>query len=92
VIDAVPIAPAAHGVADRTRGDATEYALSGGEDFELLVAIDRRAFGYLASRYAKRFGRPLLRVGHATEGSGVLLAYEGSQRPLLRTGWDHLRE
>ncbi len=91
VVDAVPIAPSAQWIADRSGNDAVDFALSGGEDYELLVAIDRRAFGYLASRYAKRFGRPLHRVGAMTEGSGVRLAYEGSERMLSRSGWDHLR-
>ncbi len=91
IVDAVPIAPSAQWIAERSGSDAVAFALSGGEDYELLVAIDRRAFGYLASRFAKRFGRPLHRVGAMTEGSGVRLAYDGSERMLSRSGWDHLR-
>ncbi len=90
-LEALPIAPAASWVAEAVGDDAGDYALSGGEDFELLCAVDRRAFGYLAARFAKRFGRPLLRIGQATEGTEVIVAYDGSERPLLASGWDHLR-
>jgi len=87
-IERVPIAPAAQAVAAAAGADAARWALDGGEDFELIVAIDRRAFDHLARRFGLRFGRPLLRVAHITEGAGVRLANGATIFPC---GWDHLR-
>ena len=68
--------------------DAERWALDGGEDFELIVAIARRAFGHLAGRFRARFGRELLRIGYATDEPGVRRA---SGDAVERAGWDHLR-
>jgi thiamine-monophosphate kinase len=87
-IDHVPVAAAAAAVAERAGGDAERWALDGGEDFELLVAVASRAFAHLAGRFQARFGRPLLRVGVATAGSGIRRA-DGSV--VESAGWDHLR-
>ena len=63
VIDNVPVASAARAAAQRNGEDPENFSLHGGEEFELLVAVRSRAFGYLASRFKKRFLRPLLRIG-----------------------------
>jgi thiamine-monophosphate kinase len=87
-VENVPVAPAALSFA-RGRGEDPEcFALAGGEDFELLAAIRRRAFAYLAGRFAKRFGRPLLRIGALEKEEGVR---RGGQ-PLERSGWEHFGE
>jgi thiamine-monophosphate kinase len=87
-IETVPVAPAARAAAALVGADPARYALDGGEDFELLVAIDRRAFGHLSARFSARFGRPLERVGQMIEGAGVRLA---NGEPISASGWDHLR-
>lgn len=92
VIEDVPAAPAAQAMAKARGEDVRAYALAGGEDYELLAAIDRRAFAHLSARFYKCFGHPLLRVGHMREGSGVFERNGQAERPLASTGWDHLRE
>jgi thiamine-monophosphate kinase len=86
-IDTVPVAEAARAVADRLGASAHDWALNGGEDFELLVAVAARAFTHLAGRFHARFGRPLLRVGHATGEAGIRFA---DGRSVVRAGWDHV--
>jgi thiamine-monophosphate kinase len=87
-IETVPVADAARAVAERAGADAERWALDGGEDFELLIAVAARAFSHLAVRYRARFGRPLLRVGVATAEAGLRRS-DGS--PVVSAGWDHLR-
>jgi thiamine-monophosphate kinase len=87
-IEQLPVHPAAARVAALTGDDPESWALGGGEDFELLAAIEKRAFGHLAGRFRAHFGRELVRVGRVTEGAGVRLA-SGSVVP--PSGWDHLR-
>ena len=86
-IDRVPVHDAARAVAERTGDDAEAWALGGGEDFELLAAIEKHAFAHLAGRFRAHFGRELLPVGRITDGTGIRLA-GGTELP--RSGWDHL--
>ena len=87
-IESIPVAAAAGAIAGRAGANAEQWALDGGEDFELLVAVAARAFSHLAGRFHARFGRPLLRVGVATAEAGVRLA-DGTA--VSSAGWDHLR-
>ena len=88
-IEAVPVGAAAAAMAARLGRDAEAYALAGGEDFELLVAIAPRAYAHLAARFRARFGRPLERVGVLREGRGVTWSRNGKEERIDRTGWDH---
>ncbi|MEO7040132.1 MAG: thiamine-phosphate kinase [Candidatus Elarobacter sp.] len=87
-VETVPVHPAARLVAAATGDDPERWALDGGEDYELLVAIEHRAFSHLARRFRARFGRELLALGRITAGSGVRLADGSAVAP---AGWDHLR-
>ena len=90
-VEDVPVDPAASVVAASTGADPLAFALDGGEDFELLVAVDRRAFDYLSRRFAGRFGRPLLRVGTFVAEPTLSIRRDGKEQPLHSAGWDHLR-
>jgi thiamine-monophosphate kinase len=87
-VETIPVAAAARALAAQAGADPERWALDGGEDFELLVAIERRAFRHLAARFASQFGRELLAVGRITGGAGLRLA---NGEPILPAGWDHLR-
>lgn len=71
---------------------ALRYALSGGEDYELLFTVRRRLERSLES--ALRRGRhTVLRIGRiAPRRSGLVLARRtGGDRPLTRAGYEHFR-
>jgi thiamine-monophosphate kinase len=91
VVETVPVADPAAAMAKMQGEDPDAYALAGGEDYELLAVIDRRAFGYLSEQFRKRFGRPLRAVGRIREGSGVFTSKGGREEALAPTGWDHLQ-
>jgi thiamine-monophosphate kinase len=84
-LEHIPVADAAREAAERTGEDPEHYALAGGEDFELLVAVRPRAFSHLATRFRARFKRELLRVGRLRERPGIALRNE----PIEQSGWDH---
>lgn len=88
VVEAIPVGDGARRTAERFGEDPERYALDGGEDFELLAAIDKRAFAHLALRFHAHTGRPLLRVGTIVEGTGVRLV---NGDPIAPSGWDHVR-
>jgi thiamine-monophosphate kinase len=89
-IDAVPVAAAATIVAESSDDDPRAYALDGGEDFELIVAIAPRAFGHLNRTYANRFGKELIAFGRLTATLDLRVRESGITRELVPSGWDHL--
>ncbi len=89
-LDEVPVHLAAFAVACAVGDDPTHYALDGGEDFELLVAVAPRAFAHLSRKFALAFGSPLLPVGHLDAEPGIRIAETGVARELVAAGYDHL--
>ena len=87
-IETVPVHAGARRVAERAGDDPERWALDGGEDFELLVSVEKRAFGHLAVRFRAHTGRDLLRVGTMTDEPGLRRA-DGTA--VIPGGWDHLR-
>lgn len=91
LITDVPVAAAAAAVAGAAGDDGGRYALEGGEDFELIVALAPRAFPYLASRFEAHFKRPLLAVGRLEVEPGLRICEgDGKTHELVPAGWDHL--
>jgi len=90
-LESLPVHAAADVVARAAGDDPRQYALDGGEDFELLVAVRARAFAHLSGAFAKRFGRPLLRIGRLTAELGMRSVEASNERELVAAGWDHFR-
>ena len=71
--------------------DAAEWTLHGGDDYELLVAVSRRAFGHLARALLHRCRTTLTKIGHFETGNGVVWVEDDAGRHSLeRRGYDHL--
>ncbi|MDR1612681.1 MAG: thiamine-phosphate kinase [Planctomycetota bacterium] len=85
----VPVSAAAERAAERSGRPALRHALSDGEDFELLLAVDAGAF----EEYARR-PRPglaaLTRIGEIVRDAGcVLVRRSGELEPLAAEGFEH---
>lgn len=73
-------------------GVGIELALSGGEDYELLVALPGGILTTeLVSQFQHRFAVPLTRVGRAVVGGGVRVFREGEELQLESVGFDHFK-
>lgn len=88
-LDRMPVAASATAAAAALGVEPIAYALAGGEDFELLVAIEPRAFAHLARRFHTRFGRTLERLGEARADERIVMVNQGREEPIPRSGWDH---
>lgn len=88
-VERVPVDAAALAAAASLGVDPAAYALAGGEDFELLVAVAPRAFEHLSRRFHARFGHPLERLGMARADENLVVVNQGREEPIVRTGWDH---
>lgn len=76
---------------ERAGSDPMDLILNGGDDYELLVAVDARAFPYVARTFERRFGRPLAAIGRFEDGRGeAWIESDGQREPLAARGYDHL--
>jgi thiamine-monophosphate kinase len=67
---------------------ALDYALSGGEDYELLFTVPPRKLGTL-----RRLGIPAIEIGRIRKGRTLsLLSSFGESGRLVPTGYDHFRQ
>ncbi|HEX5273771.1 MAG TPA: thiamine-phosphate kinase [Candidatus Rubrimentiphilum sp.] len=89
LIERVPVADSARAAARSAGEEPEKYVLAAGEDYELLIAVKARAFRYVATRFRKRFGRDLERVGTLRESAGVFRKTGASEQQVAATGWDH---
>ncbi len=89
-ITALPVSAPALEFA-RIHGISAEgLALHGGEEYELAVTIPPDRWGSAVEAVAGAGGR-LIRIGVATEGSGVRMV-SGGVREIPEDGWEHLRQ
>jgi thiamine-monophosphate kinase len=94
VLDPVALAPdpAVAAAARELELDAIDLVLNGGDDYELLAAIEPRAFEHVAAGFAKRFGRPLLRIGRFETGEGrAWIGRYGKRGVVTPSGYDHMK-
>jgi thiamine-monophosphate kinase len=92
----VPVAPVVQQVAGRYGGNALHWALYGGEDYELMAAVDPGDFKQVrmafesAGRLSPGPAAKLTVVGRFTSDSAILLELErGGRQPLGETEWQH---
>ena len=70
---------------------ALDLALHGGDDYELIAAVDGRAYHHLAKRFRARFQSVLGYIGRFERGSGqVWVEDNGVRRAHTPRGYDHL--
>ena len=89
--EAVPVSPDAERLARKDGRTPLDHALNDGEDFELLFAVGAADAAHLVAE--KPLGDlALTPIGEVIAGAGVVLvAPDGSRRPLPPGGWEHLR-
>jgi thiamine-monophosphate kinase len=86
---ALPIDPAARRWFERLGSDVVDGAITGGDDYELLIAVRPRTRRRLVA--AERYGNtPLTKIGSCTAEQVTILREHGSDRPLPR-GYAHFR-
>jgi thiamine-monophosphate kinase len=72
-----------------TEADALDFALGGGDDYELCFTVPADRAGELSSTMA-RLGCGATRIGRVVEGGGVrVLDERGGVHEPSRTGWNH---
>jgi thiamine-monophosphate kinase len=89
-LQAIPVASELNELSRVLKIDQRELAMSGGEDYELLAAMDPGSVEEAARRLDGRFGVRLTDIGEVTGGPGVVAVdASGDERALEPKGWDH---
>jgi thiamine-monophosphate kinase len=82
-------APAAAWLARQSdRAAALEALASGGDDYEIALAVGPEVVGAVQAAGAAA-GVPVTVVGEVRAGTGTTVTFEGRLRAPLRTGWRH---
>jgi thiamine-monophosphate kinase len=69
---------------------AIQFALLGGEDYELLFTVKPGFHNSVLKKYQAHLKTPLVPIGQVKEGKGKVWLKEGKRRKLLtRPGFDH---
>ncbi len=90
-VDALPLHPTVGGLRLPSVSKPTDFALYGGDDFELLVTAPPGLLDAEVEAFVRQFDLPLTRVGRVTDGVGVWVQSEDSRTltRLTRGGYDH---
>ena len=83
---ALPISDALSGAVGREL--AREYALTGGDDYELLFTVPLARLGAMTNAVARGLG-PVTRIGSLVAGSGVRVFARGGVMQFSGKGFDH---
>jgi thiamine-monophosphate kinase len=89
--DKIPIDDQTRWAAEYLGGSALEFALSGGEDFELLFTVAADTAPDVLDRAAGKAGLAVTVIGRIRPRRGGLMLREssGKKTPLLQGGFDH---
>ena len=86
----IPVHDAARQVAPLANKCPVEWALNGGEDYELLLAVRPDEYAALAQAYRSRFGTPLYKIGEMLQSTGLwMVTNEGKRVKLTIKGFQH---
>lgn len=88
----LPVDPCVDAVAEATGRDALTLATTGGEDYELLVALSADAAAHVARSVEHETGIPVSIIGQIEpREAGCRMFVEGVSRTLEPGGWTHFR-
>lgn len=87
---AIPMSDELRALCRVTGADPVQLALSGGEDYRLLVTVDPAGVDGLRRQVATATGRRLHDIGQIVAEDGILLrTRDGTLSPMSSSGWDH---
>jgi thiamine-monophosphate kinase len=87
----IPLSPVLCKAAEICGHSAIDWALSGGEDYQLLFTVGEQQVAALCGLVREQIGRELFAVGCIVEGHGVFFEEAGQRREISYRGYEHFR-
>lgn len=89
----VPVASAAQAAGDAFRIDPRDWAVGGGEDYELLLTCEPEAAARLGDGLVAATGTPLTVIGRIDGPAGAVVFVDEAGLPVtVRSGYQHFEE
>lgn len=85
----VPVDPACLRLAAQLGADGLQWALTGGEDYQLVGTMDGKAAEKICQKYRQQTGKQISMIGYVAEGEGVFLEYDKKRQPIQQSGYNH---
>ena len=85
----LPLSPAALAAGKALRKDPLEWALRGGEDYELLFTVPEKKMALVMRRLASETGTLVSVIGRVVKKKGLRLRTQGRLRRLEARGYTH---
>ncbi len=90
LINRVPVASEAAAFARANGLEASELALYGGEEYEIVVTVKPQSWD-AALAAVEATGGQLIRIGKATSNKQILLEIDGRKQAVEPRGWEHFK-
>ncbi|MDI3542926.1 MAG: thiamine-monophosphate kinase [Candidatus Atribacteria bacterium] len=90
-VDKLPISPTLREWSEEKGKDPFLFALSGGEDFELIFTVPRERGEEIKQFIEKESGIPVTIVGEIVFGRGVSFKRGGKEEKETASGWNHFQ-
>ena len=87
----IPLSPLLCRAAETCGQSPLDWALAGGEDYQLLFTAGEHQVAGLSSLVREKTGRGLFVVGRIVEGQGVFLEEAGQGREISYQGYEHFK-
>ncbi len=88
-----PVSPQLQRFCTQFGFDAVDYALTGGEDYTLVVTMAADHAEAAQQSYERRFGKPLFEIGEITDTCRLeLVDPTGRVKPAVAKGWNHFKK
>ncbi len=89
-VDKLPISDLLQRVALQNQWNATELALSGGEDYELLLTVAPEVLNSVQAEFLSHIGKPLIPIGRIEDGRSEIHYRKGNQNiEITKNGFNH---
>jgi thiamine-monophosphate kinase len=89
-LDKVPVAPEVKRFAELNGFEASDFALYGGEEYELVLTVKSESW-VTALVAVEAVGGQLLQIGKATKDKRIILRVNGEEHPIDARGWEHFK-
>ena len=92
-LDKIPLSYALRKFKKSINKNILDYALFGGEDYELLFTIKQKKFPQLQKQW-KKMKTPITNIGEILNKKHgiILVSPDGKEKPLSQTGYDHFKK
>lgn len=88
----IPIHEGAAALNQLLHADSTFWALTGGEDYQLVGTVSAEGAEQLAAQYRNQTGKELHFIGFVREGAGVTVWNYGQEVFFHENGYDHFHQ